>query len=155
MRRRPGGGGIKKEAVSRIFDKFYQEDESHASAGNGLGLALVKRIAELSDAAVTVQSTPGAGSVFAVTADPSQILLCIILAVPAFAGWILPYFVYKKVKAEKIKKLRRILKKNTMKFMKSAKKDMRCYRKIYESIQRITYIYRKIPFFEIVQKRDF
>ncbi len=60
------GGGIKKEAVSRIFDKFYQEDESHASAGNGLGLALVKRIAELSDAAVTVQSTPGAGSVFAV-----------------------------------------------------------------------------------------
>ncbi len=99
------GGGIKKEAVSRIFDKFYQEDESHASAGNGLGLALVKRIAELSDAAVTVQSTPGAGSVFAVTADPSQILLCIILAVPAFAGWILPYFVYKKVKAEKIKKV--------------------------------------------------
>jgi hypothetical protein len=54
---------------------------------------------------VTVQSTPGAGSVFAVTADPSQILLCIILAVPAFAGWILPYFVYKKVKAEKIKKV--------------------------------------------------
>lgn len=102
-----------------------------------------------------MQSTPGAGSVFAVTADPSQILLCIILAVPAFAGWILPYFVYKKVKAEKIKKLRRILKKNTMKFMKTAKKDMRCYRKIYESIQRITYIYRKIPFFEIVQKRDF
>ncbi len=46
-----------------------------------------------------------AGSVFAVTADPSQILLCIILAVPAFAGWILPYFVYKKVKAEKIKKV--------------------------------------------------
>ena len=54
---------------------------------------------------MTVQSTPGAGSVFAVTADPSQILLCIILAVPAFAGWILPYFVYKKVKAEKIKKV--------------------------------------------------
>ena len=37
-----------------------------------------------------------AGSVFAVVATPPQILLCIILAIPAFAGWILPYFVYKK-----------------------------------------------------------
>lgn len=37
-----------------------------------------------------------AGSVFAVTADPPQIILCIILAIPAFVGWILPYFLYKK-----------------------------------------------------------
>ncbi len=36
-----------------------------------------------------------AGSVFAVTATPPMIALCIILAVPAFAGWILPYFIYK------------------------------------------------------------
>lgn len=46
-----------------------------------------------------------AGSVFAVTADPPVIWLCILLAIPAFAGWILPYFVYKKVKEEKTKKL--------------------------------------------------
>ncbi len=38
-----------------------------------------------------------AGSVFAVTAAPPMILLCIILAIPAFTGWILPYFIYKNV----------------------------------------------------------
>ena len=46
-----------------------------------------------------------AGSVFAVTAEPPIIWLCILLAVPAFAGWILPYFVYKRVKEEKTKKV--------------------------------------------------
>ena len=46
-----------------------------------------------------------AGSVFAVTAEPPIIWLCILLAIPAFAGWILPYFVYKKVKEEKTKKI--------------------------------------------------
>ena len=35
-----------------------------------------------------------AGSVFAVTADPPLITLCIILAIPGFAGWIAPWFVY-------------------------------------------------------------
>lgn len=38
-----------------------------------------------------------AGSVFAVTATPPMIWLCIVLAIPAFAGWILPCFVYKKI----------------------------------------------------------
>lgn len=37
-----------------------------------------------------------AGSVFAVVAEPPRILLCILLAIPAFVGWILPYLVYKK-----------------------------------------------------------
>lgn len=37
-----------------------------------------------------------AGSVFAVTSQPPRILLCIVLAIPAFIGWILPYFVYNK-----------------------------------------------------------
>lgn len=46
-----------------------------------------------------------AGSVFAVTAQPPIIWLCVLLAIPAFAGWILPYFVYKKVKEEKTKKV--------------------------------------------------
>lgn len=46
-----------------------------------------------------------AGSVFAVTAEPPVIWLCILLAIPAFAGWILPYFVYKKVKEKKTKKV--------------------------------------------------
>lgn len=37
-----------------------------------------------------------AGSVFAVTAQPPEIILTIILAIPAFAGWILPYFIFKR-----------------------------------------------------------
>ncbi|WP_033166548.1 hypothetical protein [Clostridium sp. KNHs205] len=46
-----------------------------------------------------------AGSVFAVTADPPRVVLCTFLAVPAFAGWILPYFIYKKVKRERVEKV--------------------------------------------------
>lgn len=37
-----------------------------------------------------------AGSVFAVTAATPHILLCVILAIPAFIGWILPYYIYRK-----------------------------------------------------------
>lgn len=36
-----------------------------------------------------------AGATFAVTAQPPQVILCAILAVPGFLGWIAPYFVYK------------------------------------------------------------
>lgn len=46
-----------------------------------------------------------AGSVFAITAKPSHILLCILLAVPAFAGWIAPYFVYQQVKSQKTRQV--------------------------------------------------
>ena len=38
-----------------------------------------------------------AGSTFAVTANPPIIWLCVLLAIPGFIGWILPYFVYKRV----------------------------------------------------------
>lgn len=38
-----------------------------------------------------------AGSTFAVTAEPPHVLLCILLAVPGFLGWIFPYFIYKKI----------------------------------------------------------
>lgn len=49
-----------------------------------------------------------AGSTFAVVANPPHIILCILLAVPGFLGWILPYFVYKRLvwrQGEKIQPL--------------------------------------------------
>ena len=60
------GCGMTPETMEHIFYKFYQGDSSHATNGNGLGLALVKRIVELSDAGISVNSKPGEGSVFTV-----------------------------------------------------------------------------------------
>ena len=46
-----------------------------------------------------------AGAVFAVTAEPPRITLCILLAIPAFAGWIAPYFVYRKLREKKTRQV--------------------------------------------------
>ncbi|WP_342562147.1 HAMP domain-containing sensor histidine kinase [Paenibacillus sp. FSL R7-0345] len=60
------GTGMTEEVMKRIFEKFYQGDKSRSAEGNGLGLPLVRRIVELSGGSVSVDSTPGKGSVFAV-----------------------------------------------------------------------------------------
>ncbi len=53
-------GEIGEEHINRIFQKFYQADRSHFSAGNGVGLAIVKRVVELHGGAVSAQSRDGA-----------------------------------------------------------------------------------------------
>ena len=60
------GPGMDEETRRRVFEKFYQGDTAHATEGNGLGLALVRRIVDLCSGSVTVESAAGEGSTFTV-----------------------------------------------------------------------------------------
>ena len=66
VRVRDAGPGMDEATRRRVFEKFYQGDTAHATEGNGLGLALVRRIVDLCGGEVTVESAPGAGAAFTV-----------------------------------------------------------------------------------------
>lgn len=61
------GSGIEEKSLSHIFDKFYQGDPSRKDQGNGLGLALVKRILDFSGGSVKAENLPEGGAKFTVT----------------------------------------------------------------------------------------
>lgn len=63
---RDSGPGIDAEALPRIFDKFYQQDASHSTAGNGLGLSIARQIIELHRGTITCDSSLNQGSTFSV-----------------------------------------------------------------------------------------
>ena len=66
------GCGMDEKTGQHIFDKFYQGDSSHKQEGNGLGLAMVRRVMDLVKGDISVESRRGQGTVFTVRIRLSQ-----------------------------------------------------------------------------------
>ena len=61
------GIGIPKNKINKVFDKFYQCDESHKKNGSGLGLSITKRIIELLNGGIDYESIEGVGTTVIIT----------------------------------------------------------------------------------------
>ena len=60
------GIGMTEEEQAHAFDKFYQGENNHSVAGNGLGLPLVKQIIEMHEGKIQIKSAPNEGSTFTI-----------------------------------------------------------------------------------------
>ena len=58
---------MNEETGKHIFEKFYQGDTSRSKQGNGLGLALVKKVIDVLGGEINVESEVGKGSTFEIT----------------------------------------------------------------------------------------
>lgn len=72
---RDNGIGMSPETLSHVFEKFYQGDSSHSGQGNGLGMALVKRIVELCNGTISIESEEGKGTAVYVSLPKSKPVL--------------------------------------------------------------------------------
>ena len=70
------GVGIAPAEQARVFEEFYQANNSGRDVrkGLGLGLATVKRLAELLDFRITLESTPGKGSAFTIEVPAAALM---------------------------------------------------------------------------------
>jgi two-component system phosphate regulon sensor histidine kinase PhoR len=69
------GPGIAPEHLPRLTERFYRVDHSRSrdTGGTGLGLAIVKHVSQRHGAALKIESTPGKGSVFAITFPANRV----------------------------------------------------------------------------------
>jgi CheY-like chemotaxis protein len=69
------GVGIAAEHLPRLFERFYRSDKARSRklGGTGLGLSIVKHIVQVHEGNVTVDSTPGKGTIFSIHLPGSQV----------------------------------------------------------------------------------
>lgn len=84
--------------LQRQFNAALKEIQNLERSRNSSATVVALIVGILATACMAV-------AVFAVTANPPNILLCIAFAIPAFMGWILPYFIYQKIQQVRSKKI--------------------------------------------------
>jgi two-component system OmpR family sensor kinase len=73
------GPGLSAESASRVFDRFWRDDAARTGGGSGLGLSIVRAIAEVLGGSATVRSVPGRGATF-------EVAIPLVPAVPGPSG---------------------------------------------------------------------